>query len=238
VSSVYLIRHGQAGLRQQYDSLSELGREQARLLGAYLAAQNVRFTAIYSGALERQRLTARETCGAYRNAGLPAPEIIVDPHWNEFDLDGVYRDLVPALSASDPHFKTEYEEMQLAMRDAGGTVHRTWLPCDTAVVRAWIDATHPTRAESWSAFQDRVSGAFRDLQRYRSGEIVAVFTSATPIAIWTGMALDVPNGKVMRLAGVMYNTALSTFRIRGDDLTLYSFNGIPHLTRPECRTFR
>ena len=58
MSLLYLIRHGQAGLRQRYDMLSDLGRTQARLLGEYLAAQKIGLRAVYSGALERQRETA------------------------------------------------------------------------------------------------------------------------------------------------------------------------------------
>jgi broad specificity phosphatase PhoE len=45
LSAVYLIRHGQAGLRHNYDTLSDLGHTQARLLGEYLAAQKITFTA-------------------------------------------------------------------------------------------------------------------------------------------------------------------------------------------------
>ena len=42
----------------------------------------------------------------------------------------------------------------------------------------------------------------------------------------------------MRLGGVMYNTAITTLRLRADDLMLFTFNGVPHLTEPELRTFR
>jgi hypothetical protein len=42
----------------------------------------------------------------------------------------------------------------------------------------------------------------------------------------------------MRLAGAMYNSAVTTLRLRGDDLMLFTFNGVPHLTDPPLRTFR
>ncbi len=60
MSVVYLVRHGQAGTRENYDSLSDLGRRQARRLGEHLAAQGVRFDAAWSGSLARQRATAEE----------------------------------------------------------------------------------------------------------------------------------------------------------------------------------
>jgi hypothetical protein len=72
---------------------------------------------------------------------------------------------------------------------------------------------------------------------HASGESVAVFTSATPIAISIGAAVGAANGRVMRLAGVMYNSAVSTVRLRDRDLTLYTFNSTAHLSA-DLRTFR
>jgi hypothetical protein len=42
----------------------------------------------------------------------------------------------------------------------------------------------------------------------------------------------------MRLAGVMRNSAVTSMRLRDDELMLFSFNGVPHLNAPELRTFR
>ena len=64
-----------------------------------------------------------------------------------------------------------------------------------------------------------------------------MFSSATPIAISIGNALGAANGRVMRLAGVMYNTAVSTLRLRNGDSTLFAFNHAAHLPS-ELRTFR
>ena len=41
----------------------------------------------------------------------------------------------------------------------------------------------------------------------------------------------------MRLAGVMYNSAVSTMRLKGGDKALYTFNQTAHLS-PDLRTFR
>ncbi len=58
MSNVYFIRHGQAGTREVYDSLSELGRTQARLLGRYFVSQGLEFAAAYAGRLLRRQQTA------------------------------------------------------------------------------------------------------------------------------------------------------------------------------------
>ena len=237
MSSIYLVRHGQAGLRHDYDTLSEVGRRQAALLGDYLVREHVTFRAIFAGALARQRQTAEEVRKAYTRAGLAAPEIVTEPCWNEFDLDQVYRDLAPVLCEADPQFRADYEEMRRQARDETSAVHRRWLPCDTAVVRAWTEGRHLCQGESWEQFRARVARGLEPLAGYKSGESVAVFSSATPIAISIGNALGAANGRVMRLAGVMYNSALSTMRLRNGDLTLFAFNHVAHLP-PDLRTFR
>jgi len=238
LSSIYLIRHGQAGLRHSYDSLSDLGRRQARLLGEYLARQNIRFSAIYSGELNRQRETACEAVRMLEDAGVPAPRIETDARWNEFDLDGVYQAIAPQLAAEDAEFRVQHDELKRMLADDKSPVHRAWTKCDTAVVRAWVEARYEVPEESWIAFQERICGCLEKLGRVPSGETVAVFTSATPMAVWTGMALGLNDRHVLRLAGVTYNTALTTMRLRDGDLILFSFNGTPHLLEPELRTFR
>jgi broad specificity phosphatase PhoE len=238
LSSLYLVRHGQAGLRHDYDTLSDLGRTQARLLGQYLAAQKVQFSGVYSGALKRQRETAREALGAFAQAGMPAPEIQIDPRWNEFDLDAVYRAISPRLREDDDEFRAEHEKLRQLLAQENSPAHRSWTLSDTLVVRAWVEGRYEVPGESWVAFRERVSSAAESLNGFASGESVAIFSSATPIAVWVGMALALEGRHVMRLAGVTYNAALTTMRIRAGDLALYSFNGTPHLPEPHLRTFR
>lgn len=237
MSSLYLVRHGQAGLRHNYDQLSDLGRRQARLLGEWLVAQGVRFKAMYAGALTRQRQTAEEVRQAYLEAGLAVPEIATDPGWNEFDLDQVYRELAPILCDADEKFRADYAEMRRLSHDAESSIHRTWSASDVAVVRAWTSGKYAMQCESWTAFTERVIAGLQRLGSYGSGESVAVFSSATPIAIGIGSALGVTNGSVMRLAGVIYNSGLSTLHQREGDMRLFSFNSAAHLPG-ELRTFR
>ena len=140
MSRVYLVRHGQAGTRKAYDSLSELGRRQSRLLGEHFVAEALHFAAAIAGALARQTQTAAEVRAAYCNAGILFPEITVDCGWNEFDLTHVYRALAPRLCADDPEFRREYEEMRAQARAAehehDAVVNRRWLPCDMKLVNA------------------------------------------------------------------------------------------------------
>jgi broad specificity phosphatase PhoE len=240
VSAIWLFRHGQAGTRADYDTLSDLGREQARLLGQWLAAQDVRFTTVLSGGLKRQRATAAAVCAGHAQAGRPFPTVEVEPGWNEFDLDGVYREIAPAIAAADPAFRAEYEQMLLDMGDHRHGIHRRWTRCDLLVLRAWMEGSVPTSCETWEAFQQRIAAALDRLVRRGLGEAdnVAVFTSATPIGIACGIALEAGARTRVRLAGAQFNTAWSVLRVRDGEPGLFSFNNIPHLPDESLRTTR
>ncbi|MBI2684704.1 MAG: histidine phosphatase family protein [Acidobacteria bacterium] len=238
MSRVYLIRHGQAGTRQRYDTLSDLGRRQARLLGEYFSSQNIVFQAAYSGGMERQRLTAEEVVAVYRDCGLAFPEVQVHDAWREFDLDHVYRSMAPQLCAADAAFKLAYEaqreQARVSAEDATAEIHRRWTPCDMKIVEAWLHAKFPYDGESWAAFQQRVGTA-----PFPEGDAnIVVFTSATPMAIWAGRALDIHDTRTLRIAGVLHNASITILRVRGEQVRLFSMNEMPHLPRAEWRTHR
>lgn len=242
MSNVYLVRHGQAGTRDAYDSLSTLGKRQARLLGEYFVRHNLRFTAAYTGALLRQQQTAEQVRGAFVDAGVPFPPLIPDHDWDEFDLARVYQEIVPPLALADATFRRQYEEMR-AQVDANpethaAPIHRRWLPCDTEIVTAWIRGRYPYSGETWNQFCERVAACRLKMVQVQRRENVIVFTSATPVAIWTALSLDVSDERVMRLAGSLYNSSYSILRLNGNDLRLLSFNAVPHLDTSDLRTYR
>ncbi len=238
VLSVYFIRHGQAGTRQDYDRLSDLGREQSSRLGTWLARRRIYFDQAWSGQLSRQRETADQARAAYRSTGADFPEIAISPCWDEFDLDAVYRGIGPQLARDDDEFRRQFEELQAQVRDAGSRVHRTWAHCDTTVVRAWVDGRYDHPGESFEAFATRVRAGAQILQDSGGARNVAVFTSATPAAVWASMALDLDGRRVMQLAGVTYNSSLTVIRVDGARIRLFQFNTVPHLEAPELLTHR
>ena len=242
MSYVYLVRHGQAGTRDAYDSLSALGKQQARLLGEYFVRRQIPFTAAYTGALLRQQQTADQVRGAFADAGASFPPLVIDHGWDEFDLGRVYQEIAPQLAHEDPGFRREYKEMRARVEanpeahDA--PIHRRWLPCDTEIVKAWIRGRYTYSGETWDQFYERVVACRLKMIQVQRQENVIVFTSATPAAIWTGLSLDISDERVMRLAGALYNSSFSTLRLRGGDLRLLSFNAVPHLDAPDLCTYR
>ena len=237
------MRHGQAGTRNAYDCLSDLGGHQARLLGDHLVGQGgLRFTSASTGTLARQHQTAEQIRTAYSDAGIPFPPIEVDPGWNEFDLERLTRELAPHLCAEDPEFRREYQEILEQVRISDGVhssrVHRKWLPCDTKIVEAWMGGRFPFTGETWSQFCNRVLACRSKLDHREKRENILVVTSATPIALWTGFSLEISDAHVMRLAGALYNASYTILRLRQEQLRLFTFNAASHLAARGLLTHR
>ena len=240
MSTVYLVRHGQAGTRDAYDSLSELGERQARLLGEHFLSQGIRFASAYAGALTRQQQTAEQIRAAYADAGVGFATVRVDSGWDEFDLGRVYREIAPLLTAEDPEFLHEYDEMRKQVRVSqgahGARIHRRWMPCDTKVVEAWLSGRYPYGGETWDQFRERVAAC--RLKMLERQENILVVTSATPLAIWTGLSLEISDERIMRLAGAVYNASYTILRLRKQQLRLFTFNAVPHLAALGLSTHR
>lgn len=228
MSRVYLIRHGQAGLRHHYDTLSELGCEQAELLREWFGREAIRPNRVISGSLTRQKETARLAAGE--------PEI--EPRLAEFDLDQVYRSLAPKLCETDERFKHEYEAMLEAMRAHDAPVHRQWNRCDVLVFQTWYAGLLPVEGESWAAFKGRVLAAMDVIRAVPSREQVAIFTSATPIGLLVASILGANDEQAMRMAGACYNSSVTTLRVHDGEVSLLGFNSVAHLPEPALRTFR
>jgi len=240
LGDIYFVRHGQAGTREEYDSLSNLGRRQARLLGEHFVSQGMSFARAYAGTLRRQQETAAEVRAAYEDAGVAFPPLAVETGWDEFDFHHIYEELAPLMCADDPEFRREFEEVSEQRRASAGAhdaeVHRRWRPSDTKVVEAWAGARYPYGGESWEQFCSRVA-ACRPAAEEAGGNVL-VFTSATPTAVWTGLALGIDGTRVRRLAGVLLNTSYTALKLRGEEMLLLTFNAAPHLTSAELRTRR
>ena len=147
------------------------------------------------------------------------------------------------MCADDAEFRREFEAVREQVLESAGAhdaeVHRRWRPSDTKVVDAWVGGRYPYGGETWEQFVGRVSACRpgAGAAPARRGD-VAVFTSATPTAIWTGRALGVTQEQVRRLAAVLLNTSYTVLRLRDDGQMLLTFNAVPHLHAPELRTLR
>ena len=220
-----LIRHGQAGTRDNYDVLSETGVEQARLLGEWLKARGTAFDAVICGSLERQRQTARI---AMNGAGT---QIGVNADWNEFDMDGVFAAMVPKLKEADAGFRERYGRIETEIASGGEKIHRQWTPADSEVMLAWLSNRFGEieGVETWDSFRRRVRRALETAAGMEAEAKVAVFTSALPAAICIAEALGLEQGQMLSLAGASHNTGMTVLRVVSGRPELISFNSASHL---------
>jgi len=233
MSFLYLVRHAQAGSRQQYDALSALGSRQAEALRDHFVRQGMRFDAAYAGSLRRQQQTAQSLLLA------DGASLITDERWNEFRLGEVYRGLAEWMCANDEAFAQDYREMQRTLAQNGYAMGGAVARCDRSIMRAWMAGHYPAYGgESWRAFRERVLAALSDLAAQAPGTHLLVSTSATPVAICVGQALGLGDEQVLELTGVIYNASLTTFRLRRGELKLFTFNATPAVAEGLPQTLR
>ncbi|MDX1982553.1 MAG: histidine phosphatase family protein [Bryobacteraceae bacterium] len=225
MSTLTLVRHGQArAFEQDSDRLSELGEQQARLLGEWWAARGVRFDEVYCGTLERQRRTAEL-------AGHAAP--IVNPAWNEYDAHGVL-----AMAAREDRFTgllADYERHRWTPE-----ANRYFQRVFEAAMTQWVSGELASReVESWEDFRGRVTTALLGIiERQASGLRVLVVTSGGPIGACVQHALGAPPEKALELNWRVRNSSISDFLFRNGRISLDSFNTLPHLPGPALISYR
>ena len=213
MSVVYLVRHGQASFGQaDYDVLSPVGEQQAKVVGAELAARGVRPVTVLSGTLLRQRRTAEI---ALSSAGLSV-ECGEDARWNEYDHLGLVTALVDPLP-------TDPREFQAAL--------------DSALLRWAGEGEVAGPAGSYADFAAAGSAA---LAAAAGGGTALVFTSGGVIAaLCAGLLRLGPTGLVA-LNRVVVNAAITKIVVGRSGASLVSFNEHGHFEgeRRELLTYR
>jgi broad specificity phosphatase PhoE len=238
LSVVYLIRHAQAGPRSNYDTLSELGQQQARLLGNHLASRLASLSAVVTGNLERHKRTAelvtREIC---RHGEVVPPT--VDCRWNEFILADLYQHYGPLMANDHPDYANDRLAMERELEQDPHNTRGATGRCDAAMVRAWIENRYPEcPVQTWANFRQTVQSGLAALAHFGTRERLAVFTSAGPVGVVAAAALGLADDRIPGLLGAQYNCSFSTFRITGTTISMLSFNEIAYLAEPDLRTHR
>lgn len=217
MSVLYLVRHGQASFgTDDYDRLSSLGHEQARITGEHLVSQDVAPRRIVHGEMLRQRQTAAGVLTSL-SADLEGE---VDPGWNEFDAG----ELVNALPESDPRASTDSSVFQGVLEQA---------------CTRWAAGEHDADyTETFSAFTNRVDRALDDAcARMQSGESTVIVSSSGAIAWTAARLLGAGFDQWLTLNRVTINSGVTKI-ITGDRGTsLISFNDHGHLA-PAQVTYR
>ena len=211
MSRVLLVRHGQASFgAEDYDDLSETGREQSRLLGAALARRGVVPTAVVTGRMRRHQQTADELVAA---GGFDVPTT-VDAGWDEFDH----------LQVLAVHGPPGGEEDAL-----GRAAFQRWFEEATA---RWIRGGDGAYDESFAAFTGRVEralGAVVASVADAPDATVLVSTSGGPVAWAAAHLLGGGPDLWLRLNPTTVNSSHATVVVGRRGTTLVSLNEHGHL---------
>jgi broad specificity phosphatase PhoE len=239
MSVLTLVRHGQASFfADDYDKLSPLGEQQARLVGEYWARQRLPVDEVYMGPRARQRRSAELAGHAYREAGLTWPEPVPLDDLDEYDLAGLSKSLAPAFAKQNPEFAS------LGATFMQSTVEverlRSFQRMFAMLLGHWQGLAHDVEGfESWPAFRERVQRVIRRVQeRQGRGRRVLMFTSGGFISGAAQWALGISDKTVLEMNWRIRNSSFTEFVFTGDRFTLDNFNSLPHIHDQKLWTYR
>lgn len=239
MTTILLARHGQASFGQaNYDQLSELGCQQARLLGQHYATGQRRIDAIFSGSLVRQRDSAQHFWDAYQpsilsNTRAPVldikvPDSYVLPLFDEFNHEDVFM-------KSSPNFATQ-SMIAAELNKANKPLTRLGELFHLAMER-WHAGDHDDEyIESWSQFSTRAQQALEQVGKQVAqhshlddDSTVLVFTSGGVIAAITAHLLQQGSQTAYQLTKSSVNTGVTAIGLQNPTPQLLSYNEYSHL---------
>ena len=218
MANIFFVRHGQASFgAENYDQLSDLGRQQSRWLGEYFVARGTRFSRVLAGTLVRQQDTARELLGAM---GVPADGIVTHDGLNEYPGDSLY---AAYTGGADPRVqqRSDYKGYWRTFR---------------AAMEAWADDRLDGMPETWGAFGERVLSALRvAVDGVPREESVLVVSSGGAIGRAVSAITRAPGITAIEFNLQFRNTGFCELVSVGDGMRLISFNSVPHLDHRDRR---
>lgn len=217
MAEITLVRHGQASYgTDDYDRLSELGHEQSRWLGGYMAAHGLKFDAVVRGALRRHRETAEGILAAAPD--LPYPH--VDPRFNELDFDRIAEQFIRETGSTAPHNRDGF------------------LSTFPQMFTAWGEGMQIPGAESFDHFEERVYAGLDAVTK--PGRSALIVTSGGVIGIVLRRVLGLSLPATADLLLNITNASVHRLTLERGKLRLALFNAAPHLDpedRAHARTY-
>jgi broad specificity phosphatase PhoE len=214
MATLYLVRHGQASFGEaNYDALSDIGQEQAQVIGHWLHQAGVKPNYVVAGSLQRQQDTARialETLTGLSDTALPALD--TDPRLNEYDHEGIFRVGAQAAGhAAQPNPNMCRKDFQTLFE---------------AAMKRWASGAHDAEySETLGGFYARAEAAVKALQaRPQKGETVLAFSSGGTIAMICRYALGMPLQQALMLNYMIANCTVSRFFYDDKRFSLSYFN--------------
>jgi broad specificity phosphatase PhoE len=223
MGQIYLVRHGQASFGSaNYDQLSPLGFEQARLLGQWFANSRQIFQRVVCGGMVRHRQTADTCLSELARTLLADTEWITDPGFAEFNHVEVLVQHCPEFSSPE-----EFKAYVARQPDPKHAFEHIFV----AAMQRWMGGEHDADyTETWKAFQARCVAALARLtEQGAESETTVVFTSGGTISAICQHLLDLPNHKTLELNWTIANCSLTKLQHRPGKTSLNYLNNYAHL---------
>ena len=220
MANLLIVRHGQASFgAENYDQLSPLGQRQADLTGEFLRKMDTRLSAAYSGDLSRQRETGQRVLDQLEQA----PELIIDPRFNEVQTDEQIEVMMPLLVERDARFADLVAAMDTdtkSFQKIIETVFNYWVSpeCDVSGIQSWQDY----HGGVVNAFESAMASA-------ASGTDTAIFTSGGTIATIVGHVLKLTSDRVYEFYEPVFNCSITRIIFNSRKCSLSTFNDVGHL---------
>jgi len=214
---ILLVRHGQASFgANDYDQLSPLGMEQARMLGASLRSRVAALGSVVTGSMRRHRQTA-ELC---LEAMGQQPCVAEDPGFDEFD----HEEVIAKLPSS------EERGLDAAMRGGSPDPRRAFRAMFVQAIERWAGGQHDSDyAQSWGAFQRRCLQAFeRASLSVGRDDTALIFTSGGPIAVVMSSLLPIAADRAYELQLRLVNAGVSKVLVGRGGVSFGSLNDHSH----------
>ncbi|WP_086930287.1 histidine phosphatase family protein [Agarilytica rhodophyticola] len=221
MTSIYLIRHGQASFGQQnYDQLSPLGKQQSRRLGESLQQRLGHFDRVCLGSMFRHRQTAAE-CLEAMGQDTPDGEWDCNSGWNEYDHQNI-------LAQLNPEFAT-VSGIQAYVSQQADTKHAFEKLFNDAISR-WMSGEYDGEySEAWPVYQKRIKQALaKTIEKNPNAEKIAVFTSGGAISVISQYLLGVAPEHFMKLNWTLLNCGVTKLVTTGSRLFVASLNEHTH----------
>jgi broad specificity phosphatase PhoE len=239
VGRLILVRHGQASfLSDDYDRLSDLGREQARLLGGYLLHHGLTINATYTGPRLRQIDTGRIVGETLEVAGQHWPDMETLDGLDECHSELLLDKVLPLLGEQHEDIHTLIEAFEAA--HGHGEKRKAFQRMFDRVMRLYIHGRFSLEGlESWADFTERVNASLSYMMDHAGKRATVVaFTSGGPIAIAAQRALNTDPDTTLEFMWQGRNAAVTEFVFSRDRFTLVMYNAVPHLSDAAMWTHR
>lgn len=233
MGAIYFIRHGQASFgSDNYDQLSAMGHQQARVLGTALNTRGVAPQVLVSGSMQRHLETAAGALPALGTDAQVLP-LLQRPGINEFDHENV-------IEVAAPRYKDKL--VMMGEMAASGDPRRAFQAFFKDAVSRWVGGNHDDDyAEPWSMFKLRCITALDDIVQLTPPKgSTLVFTSGGVISVICAHLLGLSDAQAFTINWTLANTGITKVQAGRDGLHLISINEHAHLEgqTPSLLTYR